>query len=58
VAGDGEATPGVGKTASTVAWYFGSQSAEQAKQFFGMVHQAFPDLHAEGPVAFVPPQAC
>jgi steroid delta-isomerase-like uncharacterized protein len=26
---------------------FGSQSAEQAKQFFGMVHQAFPDLHAE-----------
>jgi hypothetical protein len=25
-----------------VAWYFGSQSAEQAKQFFGMVHQAFP----------------
>jgi hypothetical protein len=26
---------------------FGSQNAEQAKQFFGMVHQAFPDLHAE-----------
>ena len=26
---------------------FGSQSAEQAKQFFGMVQQAFPDLHAE-----------
>jgi steroid delta-isomerase-like uncharacterized protein len=26
---------------------FGSQSAEQAKQFFGLVHQAFPDLHAE-----------
>jgi predicted ester cyclase len=26
---------------------FGSHSAEQAKQFFGMVHQAFPDLHAE-----------
>ena len=26
---------------------FGSQSAEQAKQFFAMVHQAFPDLHAE-----------
>ena len=40
-------TPGVGKTASAVAWYFGSQSAEQAKQYFGMVHQAFPDLHAE-----------
>jgi predicted ester cyclase len=40
-------TPGVGETASAVRWYFGSQSAEQAKQFFGMVHQAFPDLHAE-----------
>jgi steroid delta-isomerase-like uncharacterized protein len=26
---------------------FGSQNAEQAKQFFGMVHQAFPDLHVE-----------
>jgi steroid delta-isomerase-like uncharacterized protein len=26
---------------------FGSQSAEEAKQFFGMVLQAFPDLHAE-----------
>jgi predicted ester cyclase len=26
---------------------FGSQNPEQAKQFFGMVHQAFPDLHAE-----------
>jgi steroid delta-isomerase-like uncharacterized protein len=26
---------------------FGSQSVEQAKQFFGMVYQAFPDLHAE-----------
>ena len=26
---------------------FGSQNAEQAKQFFGMVLQAFPDLHAE-----------
>jgi hypothetical protein len=26
---------------------FGSQSAEQAKQFFTMVQQAFPDLHAE-----------
>ena len=26
---------------------FGSQSAEQAKQFIGMVHHAFPDLHAE-----------
>src|SRR5215218_909474 len=26
---------------------FGSQNAEQAKQFFGLVHQAFPDLHAE-----------
>jgi predicted ester cyclase len=26
---------------------FGCQSTEQAKQFFGMVHQAFPDLHAE-----------
>jgi len=26
---------------------FGSHSTEQAKQFFGMVHQAFPDLHAE-----------
>jgi steroid delta-isomerase-like uncharacterized protein len=26
---------------------FGSQNAEQAKQFFGMVQQAFPDLHAE-----------
>jgi predicted SnoaL-like aldol condensation-catalyzing enzyme len=26
---------------------FGSQNPEQAKQFFGMIHQAFPDLHAE-----------
>ena len=26
---------------------FGSQNAEQAKQFFAMVQQAFPDLHAE-----------
>jgi steroid delta-isomerase-like uncharacterized protein len=26
---------------------FGSQSTEQAKQFFAMLHQAFPDLHAE-----------
>ena len=26
---------------------FGSQSTEQAKQFFAMVYQAFPDLHAE-----------
>jgi steroid delta-isomerase-like uncharacterized protein len=26
---------------------FGSQNPEQAEQFFGMVHQAFPDLHAE-----------
>jgi steroid delta-isomerase-like uncharacterized protein len=26
---------------------FGSQNTEQAKQFFAMVHQAFPDLHAE-----------
>jgi steroid delta-isomerase-like uncharacterized protein len=26
---------------------FGSQNAEQAKQFLGMVLQAFPDLHAE-----------
>jgi hypothetical protein len=26
---------------------FGSENAEQANQFFGMVHQAFPDLHAE-----------
>ena len=26
---------------------FGSRNAEQAKQFFGMVQQAFPDLHAE-----------
>jgi steroid delta-isomerase-like uncharacterized protein len=26
---------------------FGSQNPEQAKQFFGMVHQAFPDLRAE-----------
>ena len=26
---------------------FGSQTVEQAKQFFGMVLQAFPDLHAE-----------
>jgi steroid delta-isomerase-like uncharacterized protein len=25
---------------------FGSQDTEQAKQFFAMVHQAFPDLHA------------
>jgi hypothetical protein len=25
----------------------GSENAEQANQFFGMVHQAFPDLHAE-----------
>jgi SnoaL-like polyketide cyclase len=26
---------------------FGSQNVEQAKQFLGMVLQAFPDLHAE-----------
>jgi steroid delta-isomerase-like uncharacterized protein len=26
---------------------FGSQSTEQAKRFFAMVYQAFPDLHAE-----------
>ena len=26
---------------------FGSQSAEEAKQFFGMVYQAFPDLRVE-----------
>ena len=26
---------------------FGSQNPEQAKQFFGMLHQAVPDLHAE-----------
>jgi predicted ester cyclase len=26
---------------------FGSQNPEQAKQFFGMVDQVFPDLHAE-----------
>jgi steroid delta-isomerase-like uncharacterized protein len=26
---------------------FGSQNTEQAKQFFAMVHQAFPDLHVE-----------
>ena len=26
---------------------FGSRNPEQAKQFFGMIHQAFPDLHAE-----------
>jgi steroid delta-isomerase-like uncharacterized protein len=26
---------------------FGSQDTEQAKQFFTMVYQAFPDLHAE-----------
>jgi steroid delta-isomerase-like uncharacterized protein len=26
---------------------FGSQSTEQVKQFFAMVHQAFPDLRAE-----------
>jgi hypothetical protein len=26
---------------------FGSQNPEQAKQFFGMVHQAFPDLRVE-----------
>jgi steroid delta-isomerase-like uncharacterized protein len=26
---------------------FGSQSAEQAKQFFGMVQQAFPDMRVE-----------
>jgi SnoaL-like polyketide cyclase len=45
--GNSRSPPGVGKTASAVTWYFGSQSAEQAKQFFGMVHQAFPDLHAE-----------
>jgi steroid delta-isomerase-like uncharacterized protein len=34
-------------TPDGVDYTFGSQSAEQAKQFFGMVHQAFPDLHAE-----------
>jgi steroid delta-isomerase-like uncharacterized protein len=34
-------------TSDGVDHTFGSQSAEQAKQFFGMVHQAFPDLHAE-----------
>ena len=26
---------------------FGSQSTEQAKQFFAMVYRAFPDLHVE-----------
>jgi predicted ester cyclase len=26
---------------------FGSQSTEQAKQFFAMIHQAFPDLRVE-----------
>jgi predicted ester cyclase len=26
---------------------FGSQSAEEAKQFFGMLYQAFPDLRVE-----------
>jgi predicted ester cyclase len=34
-------------TSDGVDHTFGSHSAEQAKQFFGMVHQAFPDLHAE-----------
>jgi predicted ester cyclase len=34
-------------TSDGVDHTFGSQNAEQAKQFFGMVHQAFPDLHAE-----------
>jgi steroid delta-isomerase-like uncharacterized protein len=34
-------------TPSGVDHTFGSQNPEQAKQFFGMVHQAFPDLHAE-----------
>ena len=34
-------------TSDGVDHTFGSQSAEQAKQFFGMVQQAFPDLHAE-----------
>jgi predicted SnoaL-like aldol condensation-catalyzing enzyme len=26
---------------------FGSQNAEQAKQFFGMIQQAFPDMRVE-----------
>jgi len=26
---------------------FGSRTSQDAKQFFAMVHQAFPDLHAE-----------
>ncbi len=34
-------------TSDGVDHTFGSQSAEQAKQFFGMVQQAFPDVHAE-----------
>jgi steroid delta-isomerase-like uncharacterized protein len=34
-------------TPDGVGHTFGSQNPEQAKQFFGMVHQAFPDLHAE-----------
>ena len=34
-------------TSDGVDHTFGSQSIEQAKQFFGMVQQAFPDLHAE-----------
>jgi steroid delta-isomerase-like uncharacterized protein len=34
-------------TSDGVDHTFGSQNPEQAKQFFGMVHQAFPDLHAE-----------
>jgi predicted SnoaL-like aldol condensation-catalyzing enzyme len=34
-------------TPDVVDHTFGSQNPEQAKQFFGMVHQALPDLHAE-----------
>jgi predicted SnoaL-like aldol condensation-catalyzing enzyme len=34
-------------TSDGVDHTFGSQNAEQAKQFFGLVQQAFPDLHAE-----------
>jgi hypothetical protein len=36
-----------GRGSDVPATDLGSQSAEQAKQFSGMVHQAFPDLHVE-----------
>ena len=34
-------------TSDGVDHTFGSQSAEEAKQFFGMLYQAFPDLRVE-----------